>query len=181
MESLIIISQMLLLNIVLSADNAIVIAMASRRLPQHQRTLVMWLGTALAIVMRIGFTFLAVQLLQWRFLQLLGALMLIWIAIQLLRERKDSASISQTGNWFAAVWMILSADLIMSLDNVLAIAAVADQHFGYILLGVGLSIPLMVWGSRWLLTLIERYPLVNKIGALVLFYTAAEMMLAGFK
>jgi YjbE family integral membrane protein len=181
MESAWIVLQILLLNIVLSADNAIVIAMASRRLPQKQRTLTIWLGTAIAIVLRIGFTFIAVQLLKWSFLQLVGACLLFWIAIQLFLERREAATVTQTSDMFKAVWLILSADVIMSLDNVLAIAAVADQRFSYILLGIGMSIPLMVWGSQWLVRLIERYPWLNKIGALILFYTAGEMLLAGLR
>ncbi len=181
MESIIILSQIMLLNLVLSADNAIVIAMASRRLPEHQRKWAVWLGTMLALVLRIVFMFVAVQLFKIPMLQVVGAILLVWIAIHLLRERKEQAHVSQSGHVLSALWLILSADLIMSVDNVIAIAAVAEQQLHFILIGIGMSIPLMVWGSKLFIRLLESYPIINKIGAVILIYTAIEMLFAGLR
>jgi YjbE family integral membrane protein len=181
MESVIVMTQIMLLNIVLSADNAMLIAMASRKLPAPQRKLAVWIGTAGALLLRVGFVFLAVHLLKWPLLQVLGALMLIWIAVQLLRERHEDSTVSAAKDLRGAIWLIFTADLIMSLDNVLAVAAVAEQNLLYIILGIVLSVPIMVWGSSLFIRLLEKYPFINKIGAVVLFYTAFEMLLAGFK
>jgi YjbE family integral membrane protein len=180
MDAFIIIGQIVLLNIVLSADNAIVIAMASRNLPPHQRKVAVWLGTIVALLFRVGFMFIAVHLMKWPLLQIVGAVLLVWIAIQLLKEREEKIQITKSGRWASAVWLIVSADLIMSVDNVIAIAAVAEQQLSYLLFGVMMSIPLMIWGSQLFIKWIERYPLLNKVGALILLYTAGEMLVVAF-
>lgn len=181
MESIMVMAQIMLLNIVLSADNALVIAMASRKLPPQQRKLAVWMGTAVALILRVVFVIVAVQMLKWPILQIIGACLLVWIAFQLLADRHDDTNISAARNLRGAVWLIFSADLIMSLDNVLAVAAVAEQNISYIMVGIGLSIPIMVWGSSLFIRLLEKYPLINKIGAGILLYTAFEMLLAGFR
>lgn len=177
MEAVLIIGQILLLNLVLSADNALVIAMASRHLPARQKKWAIWAGTALALLLRVGFLFLAVQLLKWPAVEVVGALLLLWIAWQLATDKRDGdVHISQTISLRMAIWLILSADLVMSLDNVLAIAAVAEQQTAFMLAGVALSIPLMIGGSHLFIRLIERYPWLNKLGALILIYTSCEML-----
>jgi YjbE family integral membrane protein len=177
-DSLLIIAQMMLLNLVLSADNAIVIGMASRRLPTHQRRLAFIAGTALAVGLRILFTFGAVLVLQIPFLKLCGGLLLLWLAWKLLLPQEEQLNIKQTAQLYGALWIIAGADLVMSLDNVLALAAVANGQIGYIVTGIALSIPLMVWGSRIVIRLLDLFPIFNYLGAALLAYTSGSLFIA---
>ena len=167
-------------NILLSGDNAVVIAMASRNLaPQHQKRAIFW-GSAAAIIMRILLTIVAVQLLSLPFLKIIGGILLIYIGVQLMAEGDDNDSIESSSNIFQAIKTILIADLVMSLDNVVAVAAAAEKapeefRMPLILLGLAMSIPLIIFASTLLLKVMERYPIIITIGAALLGYLAGEM------
>ena len=167
-------------NILLSGDNAVVIAMASRNLaPQHQKRAIFW-GSAAAIIMRILLTIVAVQLLSLPFLKIIGGILLIYIGVQLMAEGDDNDSIESSSNIFQAIKTILIADLVMSLDNVVAVAAAAEKapeefRMPLILLGLAMSIPLIIFASTLLLKVMERYPIIIPIGAALRGYLAGEM------
>jgi YjbE family integral membrane protein len=168
-------------NILLSGDNAVVIAMASRNLaPRHQKRAIFW-GSAAAIIMRILLTIVAVQLLSLPFLKIIGGILLIYIGVQLMAEGDDDDSIESSSNIFQAIKTILIADLVMSLDNVVAVAAAAAEkgpeefRMPLILLGLAMSIPLIIFASTLLLKVMERYPFIITIGAALLGYLAGEM------
>ena len=169
-------------NILLSGDNAVVIALAARGLPDHQRGKAVFLGSAAAIVLRIVLTVFAVQLLQYPYLKLIGALLLFWIGIQLLMPEDSDDGIKENNQLWAAVKTILVADLVMSLDNVIAVAAAADggppeSRLMLLIVGLGLSIPLIIFGSQLLLKVMERFPIIIPIGAGLLGFVAVEMLL----
>ncbi|MDR3413976.1 MAG: TerC family protein [Formivibrio sp.] len=178
MEFWIALMQIMMVNIVLSGDNAVVIALAARGLPlRQQKTAILW-GSGGAVVLRIILTVVAVALLKIPFLQFIGGLLLVWIAYQLLTEEEEVEGTSHHGhgNLMSAVKTILIADVVMSLDNTLAIAGVAKGN--YLLLGVGLalSIPLVVFGSTLIMRLMDRFPIIVYIGAGLIAYTAGEMI-----
>ncbi len=168
-------------NILLSGDNAVVIAMAARKLePNKQKKAIFW-GSAAAIVMRVILTVVAVQLLSVPFLKIVGGLLLLWIGVQLLLDNEDDADVASHGSMMAAVRTILIADLVMSVDNVIAVAAAADkapENMRVILLivGLGLSIPLIIAGSALLMKVMERYPFIITAGAALLGYLAGGML-----
>ncbi len=168
--------QIIGVNIVLSGDNAVVIALAARGLPESQRKqAVMW-GSAAAVVMRIGLTVVAVELLRLPYLKLVGAALLLWIAVQLLIPEDEGES-HGAGNssLMAAVRTILLADLVMSLDNVIAVAAAAKGNTVLLIIGLAISIPLVVFASRLLLTLMDRFPIIITLGAALLGWVAGDM------
>lgn len=170
----------LFVNLILSGDNAVIIAMASKSLPASQRTkAVMW-GSVGAVVLRILLTFLAASMLDIPYLQFIGGLALLWIAIGLLGKGHDDVSCQEASNFVEAIKVILFADLIMSLDNVLALAAVAqtvpESKYSLIIVGLATSIPLVVFGAQMLMKLMDRYPIIVYIGAGILGYAAAEMV-----
>lgn len=168
--------EVVLVNIVLSGDNAVVIALAARNLqPHHRRLAIMW-GSAGAIVLRIGLTIVAVQLLQVPFLQFVGALLLVWIAVKLLIEDDDPDQMQAHTSLFGAVRTILIADVVMSLDNTLAIAGVAHGDAMLLIIGLVLSIPLIVMGSTLIMKVMERFPLVVYLGAGLIAWTAGDMI-----
>jgi len=170
-------AQIMLVNIVLSGDNAVVIAMAARNLPpQYQRKAVLW-GSAGAIVLRVVLTVVAVWLLQVPFLQCLGGLLLLWIALQLLTEEdgEEGEHKAQDG-LMGAVKTILIADVVMSLDNTLAIAGVAKGNWTLLIVGLALSIPLIVLGSTVIMKIMDRFPIVVYVGAALIAWTAGEMI-----
>jgi len=169
-------AQIIGINIVLSGDNAVVIALAARGLPPlQQKRAVAW-GSGAAVVMRIVLTIVAVELLRLPYLKLVGAGLLLWIAIQLLlpEEESEGHGTASTG-MAAAVRTILLADLVMSLDNVIAVAAAAKGSTVLLVAGLAISIPLVVFASRLLLTLMERYPVIITFGATLLGWVAGEM------
>ncbi len=170
-------AQIMLINVVLSGDNAVVIALAARNLPaQHQRQAILW-GSGGAIVLRVLLTIVAVQLLKIPFLQALGGLLLVWIAIQLLVEKdEDKGAHHAHAGLMGAVKTILIADVVMSLDNTLAIAGVAKGDWTLLIVGLGLSIPLIVVGSTLIMKIMDRFPIVVYIGAALIAWTAGEMM-----
>jgi YjbE family integral membrane protein len=165
-------------NVVLSGDNAVVIALAARSLPAHQqKKAVMW-GAGAAIVMRIILTIFAVQLLTLPWLKLVGSLLLFWIGIKLLVEEEGDDNIESSDNLMAAIKTILIADLVMSLDNVIAVAAAAGGSMTLLILGLGISIPLVIFGATLLLNLMERFPIIITIGAALIGMVAGEMLVA---
>jgi YjbE family integral membrane protein len=170
-------------NIILSGDNAVVIAMASRNLPkEHQSKAIFW-GSAAAIILRVIITLTAVQLLTLPYLKIIGAVLLVYIGVQLLAEGDDDEdSIEGSSNLFNAIKTILIADLVMSLDNVIAVVGVANKapeeaRIPLILIGLGLSIPLIIFGSTILLKIMERFPFIVVLGAGLLGLLAGEMVL----
>ena len=169
--------EIMLVNIVLSGDNAVVIALAARNLPpQHRKQAILW-GSGGAIVLRVGLTIVAVQLLKIPFLQFLGGLLLVWIAIQLLLEQDEQAGDHHAhGDLRGAVKTILIADVVMSLDNTLAIAGVAKGNWTLLIAGLALSIPLIVLGSTLIMKIMDRFPVVVYGGAALIAWTAGEMM-----
>jgi YjbE family integral membrane protein len=167
------------IDIVLAGDNAVVIALAVRSLPPRQRMLGIVLGAGAAVALRVGLTFVATQLLTVKFVQLFGGVLIIWIAFKLLRENEgqlEQEGGGANGLW-QAVWMILVADITMSLDNVLAVAGAARGHFGLLLFGLALSIPLVVFASNMISKLMARYKIVVFLGAAILGKVGAQMML----
>jgi len=173
-----ILAKIMLINLVLSGDNAVIIAMASRNLPEHQRKAAIWLGAVGAVVLRIILVFVALVLLRIPYLQAAGAMLLLYIAIKLLDEDEDAHSdVREAKSLWQAVWTIMAADFIMSLDNVIAIAAIAKGHIVLIMIGVMLSIPLIIWGSSLVVKLLVRFPVLSFAGAAILGYTAGEMLL----
>jgi YjbE family integral membrane protein len=163
-------------NIVLSGDNAVVIALAARSLPPKQQKAAIFWGSGAAIVMRIILTIVAVELLRLPYLKLVGAALLLWIAVQLLiPEEEEGDSGPNVSGLGAAIRTILIADLVMSLDNVIAVAAAAKGSIILLVLGLGISIPLVIFGSTMLLKLMDRFPVIITIGAALLGWTAGEM------
>jgi YjbE family integral membrane protein len=171
--------QIIGVNIVLSGDNAVVIALAARSLPpKQQKQAVLW-GSGAAVVMRIVLTVVAVQLLALPYLKLVGAALLLWIGIQLLlpEDEEEAGGGGATANtgMIAAIRTILIADLVMSLDNVIAVAAAAKGSMTLLILGLLISIPLVIFGSTLLMKLMERWPIIITIGGGLLGWVAGEM------
>jgi len=164
------------INIVLSGDNAVVIALAARSLPPHQQKKAVIYGAGAAILMRIVLTIFAVQLLTLPWLKLVGSLLLFWIGIKLLVEEEGDEDIESSDNLMAAIKTILIADLVMSLDNVIAVAAAAGGSTMLLILGLAISIPLVIFGATMLLNLMERYPVIITIGAALIGLVAGEML-----
>ncbi|GGK27951.1 hypothetical protein GCM10010965_20980 [Caldalkalibacillus thermarum] len=165
------------INMILSGDNAIVIAMASRNLPETKRRLAIFWGAFGAIALRVILTVVAIQLLNIPFLMASGALLLLWVAIKLLADQEQEKDIQASNVLLTVVMTIMMADFIMSLDNVVAIAAVAKGDLLLIILGLILSIPIIIWGSHLVLGLLDRYPVFLYLGAAILGFTAGEMVL----
>jgi YjbE family integral membrane protein len=168
----------ILANILLSGDNAVVIALAARSLPPHQQKKAIVWGSAAAIVMRVVLTLIAVEMLKWPYLKLVGGLLLLYIGVTLMLEEEDVETGEDEHNtgMMAAVRTILIADLVMSLDNVLAVAAAAKGDTLLLVIGLGISIPLIIVGSTMLLKVMERFPIIIVLGAALLGYLAGEMM-----
>jgi len=164
------------INIVLSGDNAVVIALAARSLPPHQQKIAVWGGAGAAIVMRIILTFFAVALLELPYLKLAGAALLLWIGVKLLLpEESEEGGEEAASSFWAAIRTILIADLVMSLDNVIAVAAAAKGSFLLLVIGLAISIPLVIFGSTLLLKVMERFPIIITIGGGLLGFVAGEM------
>jgi len=167
-----------LANIVLSGDNAVVIAMAARTLKPEQRNKAIFWGSAAAIIMRIVLTIVAIQLLTLPYLKIIGAVLLVYIGVDLLKgEDEDDGEGKEVNGMAAAIRTILIADLVMSLDNVLAVAAAAKGNLPLLVLGLLISIPLIVFGATLLTKVMERFPIIITIGAALLGFLAGEMLL----
>src|SRR3954470_15756855 len=162
-------------NIILSGDNAVVIALAARSLPPTQQKKAIFWGSAAAIAMRIVLTLFAVALLQLEWLKLIGSVLLMWIGVKLLVPEDEDEDVSASDNMLQAIKTILIADLVMSLDNVIAVAAAAGGHWGLMIVGLAISIPLVIFGATLLVKVMERWPFVVTIGAALIGFVAGEM------
>jgi len=169
--------QIMLVNIVLSGDNAVVIALAARSLPEAQRKQAVVWGSVAAIVMRVILTIVALEMLKLSYLKMIGSVLLFWIALKLLTpEESEGDGIENHSGLAGAIRTILIADLVMSLDNVLAVAAAAKGDNLLLMLGLGISIPLVIFGSTVILRLMDRFPIIITLGAAILGYVAGEML-----
>lgn len=169
--------QIIGINIILSGDNAVVIALAARSLPPAQRRQAVLWGSAAAVVMRIVLTVVAVSLLSLPYLKIVGSVLLLWIGIQLLLPESEDGHMSASENMLAAIRTILIADLVMSLDNVLGVAAAAKGSLLLLVIGLAISIPLIIFGSTVILRLMDRFPIIITLGAALLGYVAGEMLI----
>src|SRR5215831_2351466 len=168
----------IIIDLTLAGDNALVIALAVRNLPKRQQFLGRVWGTLGAVGLRLAFITIATILLRIPFLQLGGGLLLFWIAFKLVhREPSGEDHVRQGGSLAEAVWIIVVADAIMSLDNVLAVAAAAHGDLRLVIFGIALSLPIVVWGSGILATLMNRFAWIIWVGGGVLGYVAGEMIL----
>jgi YjbE family integral membrane protein len=167
-----------LVDLTLSGDNAVVIAAAAKSLPSQLRKRAMIAGAACAVTTLVVAAFFATRLLEVKFLQIVGGAAVLWIAIGLFREEPElGASAAQLTSFWKAMWFIIVADVTMSTDNVLAIAALAHGNFELLLFGLGVSIPLVVFASGLLATLMDRYPVIVYIGAALLGRVAGQMIM----
>jgi len=176
--------QIILIDILLGGDNAVVIALACRNLPKQQRMKGILWGTAGAIILRVILIAFAVALLKVPFLKLVGGALLIWIGVKLLLpgDEDEHGNLQGGTTLWSAIKTIIVADLVMSVDNVIAIAGAAqqadpDHQMGLVIFGLIVSIPLIVWGSTLVLRLLERYPLVITLGGALLGWIAGGMMI----
>jgi YjbE family integral membrane protein len=166
-----------MIDLVLSGDNAVVIGMAARRLPPGQQRQAMVLGAGGAVGLRVLFTAMAALLLDIPLLQAIGGLVLIWIAYKLLRDEAKEHTVREGNTLFEAVRTIVLADVIMSLDNILAVGGAAHGSLWLLIFGLMLSMPIILFGSRLVAALMNRLPWLVTVGSAVLAYTAAEMIL----
>jgi YjbE family integral membrane protein len=167
------------INIILSGDNAVVIALAARSLPPHQQKQAIMFGSGAAVVLRIVLTLVAAQLLQMSFLQVVGGLLLLYIGVQLLSdEEEEEGHGKEGGGLMAAVRTILIADVVMSLDNVIAVAAAAKGSNLLLMLGLGISIPLVIFGSSLMIRLMERFPIIVTLGAALIGWVGGETIVS---
>ena len=168
----------ILINIILSGDNAVVIALAVKNLAPKQKKMGIILGAGAAVVLRIALTFFVVQLLTIPFLSFVGGLLILWIAVKLFVEgAPEDKFATQATTLRKAVWLIVIADLIMSLDNVLAVAGACEGNFFLLVFGLAMSIPIVIFASTLLSLLMEKYPIIIYIGAAILGRVGVEMML----
>ena len=171
--------QIILIDILLGGDNAVVIALACRRLPDHQRNQGIFWGMIGAIALRIVLIFFALKLMGLPFLKLVGGALLLWIGIKLLQteEGDDHSNLNASTNLFGAIKTIIVADVVMSLDNVIAVAGAAKGHMGLVVFGIVISIPIIVCGSKLVLKLMDRFPVVIVFGGGLLGWIAGGMAL----
>src|SRR3990172_7928890 len=170
--------KIIMIDLLLSADNAVVIALACRNLPIEQRKKGILFGVLGAIGLRILLTFFAVGLLSLPYLKLVGALLLIWIGIKLIlpEEEHSADNIQADTRLLGAIKTIIIADLVMSLDNVLGVAAAAKGNVSLLVFGLLISIPMIAWSSQLVLKLIDRFPFIIYAGGALLGYVAGEML-----
>jgi YjbE family integral membrane protein len=170
-----------LIDLLLAGDNALVIAIAVRALPKEQRKMVIALGAAAAVVLRIGLTLIAAQLLKVEFIKLVGGAFVLWIAVKVFSDTQEPEKPASMRNYLQAIWFIVFADITMSVDNVLAVAGAshypAPGSVALIIFGLGLSIPFVVFSSNLLSYLMDKYPALMYVGVAILGKVGAEMML----
>ncbi|MDP2007211.1 MAG: TerC family protein [Rubrivivax sp.] len=176
------VGQIIMIDILLGGDNAVVIALACRKLPPKQRTQGILWGTAGAIVLRVILIFFALTLLAIPFLKIVGAILLVWIGVKLLApdDEDGHGDIQSSDRLWAAVKTVIVADLVMSVDNVIAIAGAAESAGGdhkmpLVVFGLLVSIPIIVWGSQLVIKLMDRFPMVITIGGMLLGWIAGTM------
>ena len=169
--------QIIAIDIVLGGDNAVVIALACRRLPEKQRNLGIFWGVFGAIGLRVVLIFFALTLLAIPFLKIIAALLLLWIGIKLLQPepQSDGHQVDASTTLPGAIKTIIIADAVMSLDNVIAIAGAAKDSIGLVIFGLVVSVPIIVWGSKLVMKLMDRFPIVIVIGAGLLGWIAGDM------
>lgn len=176
MEYLLPLLSIIMINILLSGDNALVIALASRKLTPKQQQSAMLFGSAGAIGLRIGLTFVAVFILKIPYLQMIGGVLLLWIAIKLIADCYHHEKIEAKTNLWDAVKTIIIADLVMSLDNVIAIIGIAKGNTSLLVSGLIISMPLIIWGSKFIGMVIQKWPIFIVIGSVFLGWTGGEMV-----
>lgn len=176
MAFLLAVLQIIAIDILLGGDNAVVIALACRKLPEAQRNKGIFWGVAGAIALRVVLIFFALQLLALPFLKVVGALLLFWIGIKLLQPEDDGhENIEGATTLAGAIKTIVIADAVMSLDNVIAVAGAAKGEMGLVVFGILISIPIIVWGSKFVLKLMDRFPVVITLGAALLGWIGGGM------
>jgi len=170
--------EIVVINILLSGDNAVVIALACRNLPPHQRRWGVFWGAIGAIVLRIILTFFAVSLLQLSWLKIIGGVLLLWIGIKLIAEEdgEGSTDVRASDRLLSAVRTVVIADLVMSIDNVLGVAAAAKGSLLLLVFGLVVSVPLVIGGAQLIMRLIERFPILIVLGGGLLGYVAGELV-----
>jgi YjbE family integral membrane protein len=167
------------INIILSGDNAVVIALAARSLPPEQQRKAIMIGSGAAVVLRIALTVVAAKLLAMPYLQIIGGVLLLWIGVQLLSEEEgDDDGEPKASNLMSAVRTILIADLVMSLDNVIGVAAAAKGDELLLILGLAISIPLVVFGSSMMIKMMERFPVIVIFGAGLIGWVGGETIVS---
>ncbi|MPZ44178.1 MAG: YjbE family putative metal transport protein [Betaproteobacteria bacterium] len=171
-------AQIMMINILLSGDNAVVIALASRSLPPRQQKQAILFGSFGAILLRVILTFFAVFLLELPFLKVIGALLLIWIGIKMLLPQNEGTDLDAHSSLWAAVKTIIIADFVMSLDNVLGVAAAAKGNVPLLVIGLVISIPLIIYGSTLVLKLMNRFSFIVTVGGGLLGWVAGEMLVS---
>lgn len=170
--------QIIAIDIVLAGDNAVVIALAVRRLPRKERMTGIVIGSGVAVALRVALTFVTSQLLSLNYVKLGGGALILWIAVKLLLENEShDENRGEASSLWQAIWLITIADITMSLDNVLAVGGASKGSFGLILFGLGLSIPLVVFTSNLLSRLMDRYPLIVYVGAAILGKVGGDMVM----
>ncbi|WP_378956065.1 TerC family protein [Pelosinus sp. sgz500959] len=178
MEYLLPLLSIIMINILLSGDNALVIALASRKLGPKQQQSAMLFGSIGAIGLRIILTFIAVFILKIPYLQILGGVLLLWIAIKLIVDHHQHEKIEAKKNLWDAIKTIIIADIIMSLDNVIAIIGIAKGNISLLVIGLIISIPMIIWGSKFIGILIQKWPILIVVGSIFLGWTAGEMVIS---
>lgn len=167
----------LLIDLLLGGDNAVVIALAVRALPHKQRRLGIGVGAGLAVLLRVTITFFAAELLRSRYIQLAGGLLILWIGVKLFADAGPVQPAATSSGLWKAIWLIVMADVTMSTDNILAIAAASKGSLPLLIFGLGLSIPLVVFTSTLLSRLMDRFPLIVYLGAAILGRVGADMIM----
>ena len=171
--------QIVAIDIVLAGDNAVVIALAVRRLEKKERLWGIGLGSGMAVILRVGLTYVASQLLAINYIKLVGGVLILWIAVKLLLENSaEEKGKGEASNLWQAVWLITVADITMSLDNVMAVAGAAKNNTALMVFGLVLSIPLVVFTSNLLAKLMDRYKAIIYIGAAILGHVGGTMIMS---
>lgn len=165
------------IDIVLAGDNAVVIALASRKLPEEQRTKAIYWGTFGAIIIRALMTIVALWLLRIPYLQALGGILLIPVAIKLVQQDDSHENISAASSLVGAIQTIIIADAIMGIDNVIAVAGASHGNMLLVILGLLISVPIVIWGSKWISAWMVTYPILVYAGAAILAWTAGGMIM----
>ncbi|MDR0251291.1 MAG: TerC family protein [Burkholderiales bacterium] len=171
--------QIIAIDILLGGDNAIVIALACRRLPPKQRRLGIFWGVFGAVALRLILIFFALQLLSVPGLKIIGGLLLLWIGIKLIQPDGDhhtEATVAGSTRLISAIKTIIIADAVMSLDNVIAVSAAAQGHFGLAVFGILISVPIIIWGSHFVLRLFDRFPVIILLGGVLLGWVGGGML-----
>jgi YjbE family integral membrane protein len=179
-EAVVALAQIMLINVVLSGDNAVVIALACRRLsPAHQKQAFVW-GSVGVVVLMVALTACVVFLLSLPYLEVVGSLLLLWIGIKLLiaEDAVEEGKVAQKATLLAAIRTIIIADIIMSLDNVLAMAGAAKGHMWMLIAGLVITVPVILFGSALLMKLMERFPFFVMVGAALIGWVAGEMIIS---